>query len=315
MKSALLFRLGGLGDLLVAFPSIYLMRKSLFPCYLTLVCRQEYGLILKETGVVDSIVSADEPRLAPLFASPSYPEDITRWLEGFSAILSWMQKRSPLKLEEFCASQNKRRCQSFVYDPVSQSPLSTFFFEKTTQFLASEKSPLPSFSQCSLLPLSPQQKQDGLKLLGELPSLSSRNIAVVHPGSGSKNKCWPLENFLEIIRRLARREFQGALVTGQTEARLESRIEESFLPPGWIWLRNPSLLKLAGLLQASALYLGNDSGITHLAAACGTDVVALFREDLKAPWKPFGLSSILSSESVADISSASVWETIIRITG
>ena len=57
MKSILLFRLGGLGDLLVAFPSIYLLRKELFPCSITLVCREEYGSLLKETGVVDNLVS------------------------------------------------------------------------------------------------------------------------------------------------------------------------------------------------------------------------------------------------------------------
>lgn len=300
--------------MLVALPSMNLLRKALSSCSLTLVCRQEYGLILKETGVVDSIVSADDPKLAPLFASPPYPEDIARRLEGFSVILGWMQKKSLLKLEEFCTSKNKMRCQSLVYDPTSKSPISTFFFQKTAQFLAAEKSSLPSFNQCSLLPLSQQQKQDGLKLLGERALLSFKNIAVVHPGSGSKSKCWPLKNFLKIIPRLARKEFRGALVTGQAEVRLESRIKESSLPPGWVWLRNPPLLKLAGLLQASALYLGNDSGITHLAAGCGTDVVALFRTDLQVPWKLFGRSSVLSGESVADISYTSVWETIKRIT-
>ena len=312
MRSVLLFRLGGLGDLLVAYPSIYLVRKLLHPCSITLVCREEYGRLLKETGVVDTILSLNEPQLSPLFTSPPYPEDIVRRLDGFSFILGWMQKKGSLNIEEFCTFREKKRCLSFIFDPDFQGSITRYFFQKTAEFLAPEKGNLPAFQECSFLPLNPEQKHEGLKLLGELALISEKKIAVIHPGSGGERKSWPFENFMEVIFRLADAGMRGVLVTGPAEERLEEKIRASSLPAGWVWLHNPPLLKIAGLLSASSLYLGNDSGITHLAASCGAKGVALFLAEFEALWRPFGRISTLAGESMSDISVDSVWEAVSK---
>jgi ADP-heptose:LPS heptosyltransferase len=320
MKSVLLFRLGGLGDLLVAFPSIFLLRKKLFPCSLSLVCREEYGLILKETGVVDNLVSSSQASLAPLFESPPYPQELTQWLGEFSLILGWLQKENSLNQKEFCAFLDREKCRFFVAGPDFLGQISRYFFERTREFLSKEEGSSHSFSDCTLMPLSSSQREEGLKLLGEEFTkhkdeleLGTYKIVVVHPGSGSKSKCWPLENFLEIINELDQEGYRGALVTGNAEAELENKLKKQALPKRWVWLHNPPLLKLSGLLTVSALYLGNDSGITHLAAACGTKVVALFRNDLEAAWRPYGQTVVLSEESVFDISPHSVWEAVSQI--
>ncbi len=317
MKSALLFRLGGLGDLMVAFPAIYLLRKKLSPCLLTLVCREEYGSILKETGVVDEIVSVGESSLAPLFNSPPYPEELSNWLKGFPLVLGWMQKENSLNHKEFCSFLDLKRCRFFVLDPVIQGPFSRYYFGKTHEYLTGIEGPNPSFSRCARLPLSSSQEEAGLRLLGKELSKGRRKgaekrpkIVVAHPGSGSKSKRWPIGNFMEVMNELDQRGYKGALVTGYAEAELENKLKKQKFPKNWVWLRNPSLVKLSGLLSASALYLGNDSGITHLAAACGTKVVALFQKNLEAAWRPYGHTVVLSGESVSDISSTSVWETM-----
>lgn len=311
-KSALLFRLGGLGDLLVAFPSIYLLRKNLSPCSLTLVCREEYGLLLKETGVVDKIVSVDQKKLAPLFTSRPYSQELPLWLSEFSLILGWMQKESSLNVRELCSSLGRKRCHFFIHDPDYPGQVSKSFFENTLEFLAEEGGPNPPFRQCTILPSSSRRKRDGLRLLGEEALKKGVKVAVVHPGSGSRSKCWPLDNFMEIVHLLSHRGYRGALVTGMAEIELEDRLKKIALPNGWVWLQNPPLLKLSGLLSAANFYLGNDSGITHFAAACGTEVIALFRKDLKDAWKPYGNVAVLSGESVSDIKPDSVWETIAR---
>jgi len=322
MKSVLLFRLGGLGDLLVAFPSIHLLRKKLFPCSLSLVCREEYGEILKETGVVDNLVSSSQASLAPLFESQPYPQELTQWLGEFSLILGWLQKESSLNQKEFCTFLDKKKCRFFVVSPDIPGQISRHFFERTREFLSQEEGPSPSFNDCTLMPLSPSQREEGLKLLGEEFSmhkdeleLGTHKIVVVHPGSGNKSKCWPLDNFIAIINELDQERYRGVLVTGYAETDLENKLKRHTLPKNWVWLHNPPLLKLSGLLTVSALYLGNDSGITHLAAACGTKVVAHFRNDPEAAWRPYGQTIILSGESVSDISLHSVREAISQILG
>jgi ADP-heptose:LPS heptosyltransferase len=320
MKSALLFRLGGLGDLMVAFPSIFLLRKKLSPCLLTLVCREEYGLILKETGVVDEIVSVGPARLAPLFDSPPYPEELSNWLEGFSLVLSWMQKENSLNHKDLCNFLGKKRCRFFILDPDHQGSISKYFFGKTLEYLTGIEGPSSSFCDCTRLPLSSSQEEAGLRLIGKELSKARRKgaekrpkVVVVHPGSGSKSKCWPLENFMEMIHHFSHNSYRGALVTGFADVELEKRLNSHTLPKNWVWLRNPSLVKLSGLLSASSFYLGNDSGITHLAAACGTKVIALFQNNLESAWRPYGRATVLSGESVSDISPHTVLEAASRI--
>jgi len=135
---------------------------------------------------------------------------------------------------------------------------------------------------------------------------------VVHPGSGSESKRWPLENFLEIIRRLAERGIAGSLVTGEAEEKLAAGLEDFILPSGWAWIRQPSIENLASLLSEAGLYLGNDSGVTHLAAACGAEVVALFRQDLVSAWEPLGRVHVHIARSLNEIRLDSVWETVRR---
>ena len=320
MKSALLFRLGGLGDLMVAFPSIFLLRRKLSPCLLTLVCRGEYGFILKETGVVDEIVSVGQARLSPLFDSSPYPGELGNWLKGFTLILGWMQKKSSLNHKELSSSLGSERCRFFVLDPDYRGPISRYFFGKTLEYLTGMEGPIHSFNDCTRLPLSSIQEEAGLRLLGKELSKDRRKgagkrpkIVVVHPGSGSKSKCWALENFMEMIHQFSRQGYRGALVTGFADVELENKINSHTLPKNWVWLSNPSLVKLSGLLSASSLYLGNDSGITHLAAACRTKVLALFQNDLESAWRPYGRVTVIKGESVSDISPHTVLEAITRI--
>ncbi|UCC38866.1 MAG: glycosyltransferase family 9 protein [Candidatus Aminicenantes bacterium] len=309
MKSILLFRLGGLGDMLVAFPSIYLVRKKLSPCSITLVCREEYGSILKETGIVDDLISEGDVNLAPLFAgSVRLDGTLVRWLEGFSIILGWMQKKSSMQITKSLLFQNRKGIRFFVFDPAYPGPISKFFFEKTAEFLKGDE-PV-NFNECSSLPFSLKQKQDGLGLLGRRALKQNKQILVVHPGSGNTEKCWPIHNFIRIITQLGQKRIRGALVTGMAEEKIEDVIEKAQLPEGWTWLRNPPLLKLAELLSSTDFYLGNDSGVTHLAAACGTNGVALFRKDLADKWRPYGRVSVLNGESISDIKFDSVWEAV-----
>lgn len=323
-ESLLIFRLGGLGDLLVTLPAINLLRKFLAPCSITLVGRPDYGTLLKMTGVVDNIVHAEEAWLAPLFSSGSVSEQIEQWLSGYSVILGYMQRERWGGVEEIGAALQKV-CRVFFYDPSTGEPVSRFFYFLTRRFLV-ENSAFQSrtlerqdtaghfsYDDCARISLSAAQKREGLSLVGGSSAGARRRLAVVHPGSGSAAKCWPLEKFLAIVRRLSRRGFGGALVTGYAEERMVEALRETTFPPGWAWLHEPPLLKLCGLLASCAVYLGNDSGVTHLAAACGTNVMALYRDDNLPAWLPIGRTAVCCAEDISTIKLSRVWEAIGNI--
>jgi ADP-heptose:LPS heptosyltransferase len=101
---------------------------------------------------------------------------------------------------------------------------------------------------------------------------------LLHPGSGSPKKNWPLEYFQELAQRLNATGLTTAFTHGPAEDNLPL---ENCLPP-------MSLPDLARTLASAHLYIGNDTGITHLAAAVGTPTLALFGPTNPTVWAPRG---------------------------
>jgi len=110
----------------------------------------------------------------------------------------------------------------------------------------------------------------------------------VHPGSGSLRKCWSPKRFAAVAGRvsgdLGRR---AMLLSGPADGDLARRVERASRARLTVVPRLP-LRHLAALLSASAAYLGNDSGPSHLAAAVGTPTTVLFGPTDPRVWAPRG---------------------------
>lgn len=114
-----------------------------------------------------------------------------------------------------------------------------------------------------------------------LSALPPRFLAV-HPGSGSPTKCWPPDRFAELAARLAKGS-PFLVVLGPAEER--QRCDDV---PGAVTARELPLRTLGALLSHAGLFVGNDSGVSHLAAACGAPTLALFGPTDPALWAPVG---------------------------
>jgi len=99
-------------------------------------------------------------------------------------------------------------------------------------------------------------------------------FAILHPFSGSAKKNWPMERWLQLAKRIEHR-MRVCWCCGP----------EDDLPDAVII---PDLLELAQWLRRATVFIGNDSGITHLAAAAGTAVIALFGPTNPEVWAPRG---------------------------
>lgn len=124
---------------------------------------------------------------------------------------------------------------------------------------------------------------------GHAVSLKGVPRLVIHPGSGSPRKCWPLESWIEELR-IWRPEQPMELVwlAGEVEGDLLQRLPEEWRrEPCAIW-QNRSLTEVYGLLRSADLYLGHDSGISHLAAWSGVPCGLLFGPTDPKIWSPPG---------------------------
>jgi len=308
----LLLRFGGLGDLLAVLPAISWIRKSRRNSFLSLVCRKEYGELFLESGIVDEIVSIDERDVGLLFRGPSGADtDRPRWLDNVSFVLGWMQKAPKADMVETIRSFGAVDVRILWPPEGLRIALSRHFFEETKRLFPLDGSEFPDFETCARLASEGRWPENTRGAARPFPG-EKRGFVAVHPGSGGSFKCWPMENFVGIVRRLAGEGIPGVWITGEAEeeSSIAGRLQKEPLPEGWTWIRRPPIMELAGLLAKSALYLGNDSGVTHLAAACGVPVLALFREDLEIAWKPYGRSTTLSSRTLEGIGIERVWSAI-----
>jgi ADP-heptose:LPS heptosyltransferase len=112
---------------------------------------------------------------------------------------------------------------------------------------------------------------------------------VVHPGSGSPEKCWPLKRFVELIERLRRARRDVRVLLGEVELERFSDVEIKSLESLATVRKPANYLELYNELRSAAELVANDSGPAHLGAVVGVPTLALFGPASDpAVWKPLG---------------------------
>ena len=139
-------------------------------------------------------------------------------------------------------------------------------------------------------PTPPMPSRDDLP--HEVRPLFDRPVVVVHPGAGNTTKQWPLEHFSSLIDLLMERDGVNVILIGGTdEVELVDRLLATVLHRDGIAsvAGQTTLSGLATLLRACALYVGNDSGPKHIAAALGVPTVGIHSGVVDATeWAPMG---------------------------
>jgi ADP-heptose:LPS heptosyltransferase len=143
-----------------------------------------------------------------------------------------------------------------------------------------------------------QWARDFWKSRGVTPEERSK-VVILHPGSGSRKKVWPLDRFLDLAHRL-QNDFDSRIliVLGPAEGPEVQKTFERMGPIAAILAKDLTLLQLASVMEGCRFFAGNDSGITHLAAALGLPTVAIFGPTDQRVWSPRGEKTFVVSRGV-----------------
>jgi ADP-heptose:LPS heptosyltransferase len=128
----------------------------------------------------------------------------------------------------------------------------------------------------------------GKEILAEHGVMPTRKPVVIQPGSGGTHKCWRLENFLSIAKTLAGKDVEVIFLLGPSEMERLSESAMAAIGSAGGRLTNLPLAEVLAILSNAAGYVGNDSGITHLAAALGVRTVAVFGPTDPVLYAPIG---------------------------
>jgi heptosyltransferase III len=140
------------------------------------------------------------------------------------------------------------------------------------------------------------------KRLLRLLRLEPGRLVLVLPGSGSDRKNWPAENFAILAKRMSI--FNRVLIVlGLAEARLEPIFRALSLPVA----ANLELSEVAGIARLARCFVGNDSGVSHLAAAVGARGLVLFGPTDPDRWRPLGDVTIIRRQPLEALLVDDVW--------
>jgi ADP-heptose:LPS heptosyltransferase len=278
-NKVLVLRGGALGDFIVTLPALALLRRRWLAAKIELIGNATAARLAQTRGLLDVVHSQHESRWSALFGEGALPEALASWLGEFDLVINYwpdpdgeLRKRFPVRDGQVFLHAEAMPARA----PAAAhycAPLQTLGLDPTACWfpLAKWSNPAPGFGA---------------------------GIAI-HPGSGSLRKNWSAENWRALIPRLPA---PVSLVLGEAEAESWNEI-----PPGCQALRHRPLEELVAHFARCRLFLGHDSGISHLAAACGVPCVLLFGPTEPAVWAP-PAPSVRALRRGPDVNSISVEE-------
>jgi len=282
---------GGLGDVLLALPAIRALRAAFEGSDIVLIAASGIGTLLKVCSEIHSLISLERGGLSGLLSDDSDPPEWLRHqLIRTELAVCWMR------------DMDGRLARSLrtvgVREVIVESPFQTMnpLQHQSDRFLASVKTITGSTEKVGPLRLPIELMDQGKGLLEALGMSEGRPV-VLHPGSGSRHKCADPSLFVQAARSLSAAGYQPLVVGGPADDDQVSAVQAqiSELAPSVTGLE---LLPMAGLLAHARLFIGHDSGLTHLAATLHRPTVSIFGPTSAERWASRGGHvAIMSAEA------------------
>src|SRR2546427_1707127 len=292
MKNILVIKLRYIGDVLLATPVLHALRDRFPDTRLTMLVNRGTEDILKWNPDVNEVLTVDrgtpaaQLRLLGELRRRRFDCVLDLTDGDRSAILAKLSG-APVRI----GFNEERRWRGLLYTSVVQANALTHRVARDLEAVRAlgmepKASPL-------VLCTSSEDDKEVAKLLeqggmeGGASAGDTRPLVLLHPGARYWFKAWPAERFAELADRLTDDCGCRVLVGGDAHDKpVAERIRARARSAPTVLAGRTTLLQLAALLKRCAMFIGNDNGPMHIAAAMGTPVVALFGPSDPAIWGP-----------------------------
>ncbi len=277
-QNILVIRSGALGDFILTTP-VLLSLRSAFP-NTTLTVAGHPDRIALVSNIVDRTLDIDAADWAPLFSDTPDTSRLTKLIAGMELIVSFLPDSDGVftgNLNHICSGTVTSH---YPHPPNDGSTHVIDHLLISIGHLEIDTTPAPHIT----------------------PSVGTFELEkpyiVIHPGSGGKQKIWPTERYARIVDAFTRTH-TISITSGPADREIARELAER--SPGAQLLELGPLKELAAVLSGADLYIGNDTGPSHLAAAVGTPTLAIFGPTDPSVWGPRGerVAIVTSPEGVA----------------
>lgn len=272
----LVVRGGALGDFILTLPALNLLREAFPEAHIELLGYRHILSIAHQRHYADGIRSIESRELASFFnPKAELDPEWSAYFSGFRQVVSYL-----FDPDGFFESNLRRAGVKHI---ITGSPKITDRTHAAVQ-LAEPLQRLALFLDSAQAKFYPK-KADQVAASEVLGDLANQPFVAIHPGSGGKRKNWPIAKWEQAIEHL-RKQHRILIVGGESDSEELAVLRPAF--PDLPILENPPLPTLGAVLSRCALFLGHDSGISHLAAAAGAPCLLLFGPTDPTIWGPAG---------------------------
>jgi heptosyltransferase III len=278
MNRILVIRGGAIGDFILTLPALKALRDARPQAHIEILGYKHIAVLAENRFHAQSVHSIEYGPLARFFARNSeLPAELADYFAGFDLVVSYLY--DPDRIFE----TNLRRCnvQNLICGPARIVENAGHAAQQLARPI--EELGINVVDLAARVFPSVEDREFAREFLASVP----QPIVAIHPGSGSHEKNWPLEKWIRLFSPGSRfAEVDGLVViSGEADEAQTGQLEQEWKNRDVRFARNLPLPSLAGVLERS-IFIGHDSGISHLAAAADANCILLFGPTDPNVWAP-----------------------------
>lgn len=278
MNRILVIRGGAIGDFILTLPALKALRVARPQAHLEILGYKHIAVIAENRFYAQAVRSIEYGPLGRFFARNSeLPAELADYFASFDLIVSYLY--DPDQIFE----TNLRRCgvENLIRGPARILENAGHAARQLAQPIEQLRINVVDFAE-RIFP-STEDRKFAREFLASTP----QPIIAIHPGSGSHEKNWSLENWINLFSPSGCfADFERLLViSGEADQVETEELEHEWKDRNVRFAKNLPLPQLAALLE-DAMFIGHDSGISHLAAAAGASCILLFGPTNPDVWAP-----------------------------
>jgi len=279
LRRILVIRPGGMGDMLMLLPMLHAIRKHNPNITIDIVCETRNFEVLELAGLNKNVMLYDGNPTCFLRTLRRTDYDVvidSEQFHNFSAVMAWLSgapvrvgfKINPVRLN--------------LYTHLASYDIDGYEMNQFGKLLHPFGVSLDHQSLHGVLCESGSLLEDCIPALAK-PAIDKGRVVVIAPGSSNPYKQWGPEKFAEMITRLNQSGCSFVLVGGKRDASKDVtlRARADTLVDCCARL---SLMETAAILNSATVFVGCDSGLTHLTTALGRPTVAIFGPSDRGKW-------------------------------
>ena len=290
MRKVLLVRLRSIGDTVLSTPSLFALKRFLPQAEIDILVEDWVAPVLAEHPHVDNVVVLDRRGGFPARAR------VARQIRsaGYDVVYNLHGGTTATFLTRATGARHRVGFKSYQYAQLHnhQAPPSSLLWGEPKTHSVKQQLALLGWTGVPVsdrprthLAVTDEATASINRQLTQADLHEDRPLALIHPAAAFATKQWSTENFARVAEFVTKRGFAPVAIAGPNESEIITTLVNAASVP--IASLDLSLPEVTALAARSQIFIGNDSGIAHIAAAVGTPSVVIFGSSNIAHWRPW----------------------------